>query len=208
MFTPLKRDPYLWTRLGLGGSVKFLYVGRVSLEKNLELLVEAFMALIDSGTCVNLIIVGDGPYRAEMESKLTGYPVIFTGFLHGEELCAAYASSDVFVFPSTTDTFGNVVLEAQASGIPVIVSDSGGPKELMKDGTTGLIVAAHDSRALIDAMRYFAENLPLIRTMGNEARHFAEVNCIDEHNAYSTILRSDNGRTGQNEGSRTVAVPA
>jgi len=69
VFTPIKKDPYLWTRLGLDGSVRFLYVGRVSLEKNLALLSEAFKASIDSGIAGNLIIVGDGPYRKEMEQS-------------------------------------------------------------------------------------------------------------------------------------------
>ncbi|MGO9376982.1 MAG: glycosyltransferase [Dissulfurispiraceae bacterium] len=197
VFTPVKRDPYLWTRHGLDGSVRFLYVGRVSREKNLEYLSQAFTAFIDSGMAGNLIVVGDGPYRKEMEAELKGYPVVFTGFLAGEELCAAYASSDVFIFPSTTDTFGNVVLEAQASGIPVIVSSEGGPKELMQDGITGLTITAHSRQALTDAMRFFVEDRNLISIMGQNARHFAEINGIDAHNAYSTILKNDVHKTGQ-----------
>ena len=69
---------------------------------------------------------------------------VFTGYLTGNELATAYASADIFVFPSTTDTFGNVILEAQACGVPVIVSDSGGPKELVEDRTNGLITRSHD----------------------------------------------------------------
>jgi glycosyltransferase involved in cell wall biosynthesis len=197
VFTPIKKDPYLWTRLGLDGSVRFLYAGRVSREKNLALLSEAFKAFIESGIAGNLIIVGDGPYRNEMEEELKGYPVAFTGFLAGEELCVAYASSDVFIFPSTTDTFGNVVLEAQASGLPVIVSDEGGPKELMKVGITGLTIKAHDQKALVDAMRFFVEDRTLVDTMGKNARHFTEINGTDAANAYSTILKSSTTRTGQ-----------
>ncbi len=217
VFTPVKRDPYLWTRHGLDGSVRFLYVGRVSREKNLEYLSQAFTAFIDSGMAGNLIVVGDGPYRKEMEAELKGYPVVFTGFLAGEELCAAYASSDVFIFPSTTDTFGNVVLEAQASGIPVIVSSEGGPKELMQDGITGLTITAHSRQALTDAMRFFVEDRNLISIMGQNARHFAEINGIDAHNAYSTILKNDVHKTGQTscplkqsdlQTSETASVPA
>jgi glycosyltransferase involved in cell wall biosynthesis len=191
VFTPAKRDPHLWTRHGLDGSVKFLYVGRISLEKNVELLSEAFSAFIDSGSAGSLIVVGDGPYRKTMESGLKGYPVLFTGFLTGEALCAAYASSDVFIFPSTTDTFGNVVLEAQASGLPVIVSDEGGPKELMKDGMTGLMIKAHHCHALIDAMHFFVEDRTHIVTMGENARTFTKKNGIDAQMAYSTILKND-----------------
>jgi glycosyltransferase involved in cell wall biosynthesis len=193
-FNPEKRDQYKWTRHGLAGAVKFLYVGRISKEKNLELLADSYKSFIDSGMPVNLIIVGDGPYRKELEDALTGYPVLFTGFITGEELSIAYASSDVFIFPSTTDTFGNVILEAQASGIPVIVSDEGGPRELMQDGITGLIVAANDKAALIDAMRFFVNDPSLIGKMGNYARHFTETQGIDMHTAYSTILKPVNKR--------------
>ncbi len=172
-------------------SVKFLYVGRVSKEKNLEILATSFMAIIDAGNTCDLIIAGDGPYRKELEQMLQGYPVLFTGFLSGAELHTTYASSDVFVFPSTTDTFGNVVLEAQASGLPVIVSDEGGPKELILDGRTGIVVKAHSSRALIDAMSFFLRDRLVISRMGMEARYFTENSGIRANEAYCTILRSN-----------------
>ncbi len=203
-FTPIKRDPYLWTRQGLFGRVKFLYTGRVSREKNLELLSQAFRAMIDAGLDGDLIIVGDGPYRQEMQEQMKGYPAIFTGFLTGEDLCIAYASSDVFVFPSTTDTFGNVVLEAQASGLPVIVSDEGGPKELMKDGVTGLSISSNNLDALINAMSFFVSERSLINTMGANARHFTENHSIDVSNAYSTILRSKPCRTPLEDATMTA----
>ena len=216
VFSPDKKDPFLWTRQGLYGRVKFLYVGRVSREKNLEVLSQAFRSFIDSGSDCNLIIVGDGPYRKEMEAELKKYPAAFTGFLAGEELCAAYASSDVFIFPSTTDTFGNVVLEAQASGLPVIVTDEGGPQELMRAGITGLTIKAHNQQALIDAMKLFSEDRTLIDTMGENARHFTEMSGIDAHNAYSTILKSNLTRgkgacrlkQAEMETSEAYAVPA
>jgi hypothetical protein len=99
-----------------------LFVGRVSKEKNLDLIVSATRRLAEWRTPVRPIIVGDGPYMPELK-RLLG-DAIFTGYLGGEDLAKAYASADLFAFPSTTDTFGNVILEAQASGIPVIVSDS------------------------------------------------------------------------------------
>jgi glycosyltransferase involved in cell wall biosynthesis len=191
VFSPVKKDPYLWRRYGMDDSVKFLYVGRVSREKNLELLALSYKTVIDSGYTCDLIIAGDGPYRKDLELLLQGYPVLFTGFLSGEELHATYASSDVFVFPSTTDTFGNVVLEAQASGLPVIVSDEGGPKELIANGRTGLVVKAHNKEALIDAMTFFLNDRVNVSRMGMEARYFAENNGIDADEAYCTILRSD-----------------
>jgi glycosyltransferase involved in cell wall biosynthesis len=85
-------------------------------------------------------------------------------------LATAYASADIFVFPSTTDTFGNVVIEAQASGVPVIVSDSGGPKELVEDNENGLITKSHDVEDFVRAIRTLIANPELRERMGNRAR--------------------------------------
>ena len=188
VFTPAKKDLFYWEKYQLNGNIKFLYVGRVSKEKNLKLLADAFKDAFDRGYSCNLIIVGDGPYRKELESKLFGYPVLFTGFLTGEDLSKIYASSDIFVFPSTTDTFGNVVLEAQASGLPVIVSDEGGPKELMINGETGFVVKANDKESLTHAMEFFIMDRSNVVAMGKQARHFTETNGIEEQDAFHTIL--------------------
>ena len=127
-----------------------LYVGRVSREKGLHHLAEAFRRAAahrpDPRPDLRLIVVGDGPYLAEMRAETAGLPVVFTGALDGDDLARAYASADIFAFPSATDTFGNVVLEAQASGLPVIVTDSGGPAENVEPGVTGLVVPARDPR--------------------------------------------------------------
>jgi len=87
-------------------------------------------------------MVGDGPYRKDLTRLLPD--AVFTGYLAGFDLAQAFASADVFVFPSTTDTFGNVVLEALASGLPNVVSDQGGPKDLIIHGVTGFVTRAHD----------------------------------------------------------------
>ena len=168
-----------------------------SKEKNLEILARSFMSIIDAGNTCDLIIAGDGPYRKELEQLLQGYPALFTGFLSGEELHTAYASSDVFVFPSTTDTFGNVVLEAQASGLPVIVSDEGGPKELIADGRTGMVVKADSGPALTDAMTFFLNDKLALSRMGMEARYFTENSGIHANEAYCTILRSNSIGSGE-----------
>ena len=95
---------------------------------------------------------------------------VFTGYLTGSDLAAAYASADIFVFPSTTDTFGNVIIEAQASGVPVIVSDSGGPKELVENERNGLITKSHDLEDLTRAIRELAVDSNLRKEMGVHAR--------------------------------------
>ena len=133
-FSPDRRDPQFWPSLGAGNGCKFLYVGRVSREKNLDTLLEAFVDLKRAGTEAELLIVGDGPYLATLRDRYRRGDIVFTGFLEGDDLARAYAGADVFVFPSTTDTFGNVVLEAHASGLPTIVSNQGGPAENVVDG--------------------------------------------------------------------------
>ena len=155
---------------GVNGSIRFLYVGRISKEKNLDALAEAWLKLHAEIPSATLALVGDGPYLAELRRRLTNAGVIFTGFLSGEALARAYASADAFVFPSTTDTFGNVVLEAQASGLPTIVTDVGGPRELVRDGETGLVGPGQDAVALLAAMRRLASDDSLRRRMGDAAR--------------------------------------
>jgi glycosyltransferase involved in cell wall biosynthesis len=139
-FTPAKRDPAFWTRFGLNGNPKLLYVGRISKEKNIETLLDAFRAVRAGTPNVDLVIVGDGPDRKALEAQSRDPNIAFTGFLHGDELASAYASADLFVFPSATDTFGNVVLEAHASGLPAVVSTHGGPAEIVTRHGSGVAV--------------------------------------------------------------------
>lgn len=174
-FTPAKRNGFLSTRYGIAhAEMSFLYVGRVSREKNLHVLTEAYQTLLARGMRARLVITGDGPYRAEMEAALAGTPAVFTGYLTGDDLCAVYASSDALAFPSATDTFGNVVLEAQASGIPVIVTDQGGPAENMLPGETGLRVPANDAMALAEAMAALVSDAAYREQMGRAARSYIE----------------------------------
>src|SRR2546421_592674 len=169
LFHPTRRDPAFFEKFGAkNGQVRLLYVGRVSREKDLDLLGEAFRRLRNEGLSIQLCVVGHGPYSKEFSESLP--EALFTGYLKGEELAAAYASADIFVFPSTTDTFGNVIIEAQASGVPVIVSDSGGPKELVENERNGLITKSHDVEDLTRAIRELVTNPERRKQMGNLAR--------------------------------------
>jgi len=169
LFNPARREPGFWKSRGLReGEAGMLFVGRVSKEKNLDVLVAATRKLAETRTPARPLIVGDGPYMAEMKRLLPD--AIFTGYLGGEELATAYASADFFVFPSTTDTFGNVVLEAQASGIPAIVSDIGGPRDLVHHGKDGFVTKALDAAELAGAIRRLVEDPSLRATMGNASR--------------------------------------
>lgn len=171
-FSPKHRSKHVWESYGLNGSTKLLYVGRVSKEKNVDELFNVLGQLRSDGVDVELAIVGDGPYRQELQAHASS-GVAFTGFLEGESLARAYASADLFVFPSTTDTFGNAVLEAQASGLPAIVTDEGGPSELIEHNRTGFIVPAGDTKALASAIKHLADNPKKRAEMSGAARRKA-----------------------------------
>jgi glycosyltransferase involved in cell wall biosynthesis len=173
-FNPSKRNGYLQKKHHIKSGVNFLYVGRVSKEKNLEILKDAFIQLSKIRNDANLIIVGDGPYLETLREELNGTNSFFTGFLEGDDLSAVYASSDVFVFPSTTDTFGYVILEAQASGLPVIVTDQGGPKESIIPNVTGLIVEGKNVNDLLAAMIILLDDGDMRKQMGKSGRENTE----------------------------------
>jgi glycosyltransferase involved in cell wall biosynthesis len=174
-FHPSKRNGFFESRFQVRSSTRLLYVGRISKEKNLQFLEKVFKTVAEShGDRVHLVLVGDGPYLDDMKENLKGLPCTFTGYLEGDDLATAYASSDLFVFPSTTDTFGNVVLEAQASGIPVIVTDLGGPQENLLPGKSGLIVEANDPRAFVHAIESLIRDRDRMQLMGKAARQYME----------------------------------
>ncbi|MCJ2166189.1 MULTISPECIES: glycosyltransferase [unclassified Pseudodesulfovibrio] len=177
-FHPAKRNGF-FNRFDVGSRTKLLYVGRVSVEKGLDVLTEAFQKAAKMRDGLQLIVVGDGPYLQEMQRTLRNAPATFTGVLKGESLAQAYASSDLFVFPSATDTFGNVVLEAQASGLPVIVTDKGGPAENVLPNETGLIVPANDPDSLLRAIIHMVDTPERIEYMRLRARSHVENRTFD-----------------------------
>jgi len=164
-FRPQLRDDQFWNDRGKAPEeIGILYVGRVSKEKDLDILAAAYEQLRKEGLPVRLLLVGDGPYASEMRKQLPS--AIFTGYLKGETLARAYASADIFGFPSTTDTYGNVVVEAMATGIPVVVSNLGGPKELVDDGRNGLITRALDVTDFTNGLRQLVEDPAQRHSMG------------------------------------------
>ncbi|HEX4033956.1 MAG TPA: glycosyltransferase [Solirubrobacteraceae bacterium] len=143
-------DPRLREEQLLPGEVRVLYTGRVSKEKNIDLLADAFLLAHARDPRLHLSVAGGGPELPRLRERL-GEHATFLGWLEGAALARAYASADVFCFPSETDTFGQVVLEAQASGTAVVAVDSGGPRELIHDGVDGLLVPP-SPEALADAL--------------------------------------------------------
>ena len=165
LFSPHRRDPQYWVRRGVPtGNCVLLYVGRISKEKNLDVIADAWAELHEEAA--TLAFVGDGPFVAELRARLPH--AIFTGVLAGLELAQAFASADLFLFPSVTDTFGNVVLEALASGLPNVVSDEGGPKDLIEEGVTGHITRALDARDFAAGVRRLVHD-PAARARMSEA---------------------------------------
>ena len=173
LFSPARSEPDFWKQFGSDGAgVRLLFVGRVSKEKDLDILVQAFHNLRQENAPVQLSIVGHGPYSAALAEMMP--EACYTGYLSGTDLARAYASSDIFVFPSTTDTFGNVIIEAQSAGLPVVVSDVGGPQELVTDGVTGLITRARDIGDFTAAIRRLVDDEPLRKEMSAAARRSVE----------------------------------
>ena len=173
-FHPGRRKELTTTRFRLGPETKLLYVGRVSREKNLHLLARVYHRICCNRKDIKLVVIGDGPYLDALRNELKHTPAVFTGYLTGDDLAVLFAACDIFVFPSASDTFGNVVLEAQASGLPVIVSDRGGPQENMLSDRTGFVVPAGDAAALETAIYRLVDAPLLRRQMGQAARSYME----------------------------------
>lgn len=199
-------DRSIWPRLGLRPeSVKVLYAGRVSVEKNLPALVsiwkQARARLTRDGIDAQLVVIGDGPFRDAMQRALANDDAHFLGFKHGTELSTLYASGDLFVFPSLTDTLGQVVMEAQASGMPVIVSNQGGPKEVVQHGRTGFIVDADKINDWAAAIVNLAGDAKKRRAMGEvaaaEMQNYSIAKSFDHYwNVHEQVRREHAERIG------------
>ena len=172
LFTPDHRSAELRTSLLDGCETLLLSVGRVSEEKRIDVLLDAFAQLEPDEVGLRLVVAGDGPARRRLEAK-AGPSVRFLGELHGLDLARLYSSADIFCFPSTTDTFGQVILEAGASGLPVVAAATGGAPELVEHGASGLLVPADDTMAFAEAIHVLASSPLLRRSCGVRARALA-----------------------------------
>jgi glycosyltransferase involved in cell wall biosynthesis len=172
-FAPHHRDEHFFEPWGIRNKVILLYVGRMSREKNLDLILDAFLKDADLTQRAALAMVGDGPYLGELKARYAHPSIAFCGFLSGKPLAKAYASADVFLFPSTTDTYGNSVLEAQASGLPALVSAEGGPQEIILPDETGYVLPGHDAARWSTAMHMLAFDAERRARMSSAARAHA-----------------------------------
>jgi glycosyltransferase involved in cell wall biosynthesis len=172
LFAPERRCAELRQSWGLrGGDLAVLYVGRIAPEKNIPLAVDAYRAICEIDNSIKFILVGDGPLRPVLQKK---YPnLIFCGMKTGEALARHYASGDIFLFPSETETFGNVTLEAMASGLAVVAYNYAGAKLHLVHNETGVLVPCGDSAAFIDAATRLVHEPQLLHKLRTQARKYA-----------------------------------
>lgn len=197
LFSPDKRD-MTWRRsLSIADDeVAISFAGRLVKEKNVAIYMRVMNAIAAKGLKVKPLVIGDGPEMATMKSGLRNG--VFAGFLHGEALARAYASSDIFFFPSESETFGNVTLEAMASGLPAVNAIASGSNSLVTEGETGHLVNARDEQGLAARLETLVRDESLRRTMGEAARQRALTFSWDHIlsgllDSYRTVLREAHG---------------
>jgi glycosyltransferase involved in cell wall biosynthesis len=168
LFHPGRRDAALRAQWGVGeNETAVLYVGRLAAEKNLALVFSAFDAMHRAHPATHLVLVGDGPERAAWQARRPD--AIFCGTQIGERLAAHYASGDIFLFPSLTETWGNVTIEAMASGLAVVAYDCAAAEEIIRHGENGLKAPPEDEAAFIDQAISLAPDAVQQRRLGTAA---------------------------------------
>lgn len=168
-FNPNKRDLTWRRKLNFADDdVVVTFVSRLVWEKNLHVYAKVLTNLKQNHKNIKSLVVGDGPVRKDLEAMLPGSK--FVGFMTGEELARAYASSDIFFFPSDTETFGNVTLEAMASGLPAVVADAPGSKSLVERGLNGYLAHPQDSDEFSRLILKLVQDAGLRKQMAEVAR--------------------------------------
>ncbi|HVI53850.1 MAG TPA: glycosyltransferase family 1 protein [Luteibacter sp.] len=204
-FHPERRNESLRESWGAGPDTPvMLSVGRVAPEKNLHVVIEAYRALARRVPEARCVIVGDGPGRAALEAA--NPDVIFAGTRRGDVLAAFYASADLFVFPSLTETFGNVVLEAMSSGLPVVAYAEAAAREFIRNGQNGIRIAPGNEGGLIERAATLGADATVRTAMGHAARtSVAGLSPESVVNDFEAIMRS---LSEENVHERSTAVAA
>ena len=183
VFAPVASSEYLARTFGIVDGITLLHSGRVSKEKNLDFLASVYESLIKKYPKVNLVFAGDGPYYEEYKYRMKAFKrVLFTGRIDRMNLPSLYSASNLLVFPSITDTFGMVVLEAQSCGLPAIVSDFGGPQEIIINGKTGFVAEANNFGDWTTKLENFIEMIYSYPKLYLEMRVQSRRHVIDTYN--------------------------
>lgn len=174
-FHPEHQNPQIWQTFGLNDSrIKVLYVGRINIEKNVPFLVEVWQSMRKASQIdADLILIGEGRYR-KWADRLRAQHIYFLGPVVDEALSQVYASSDLFIFPSVTDTLGQVVMEAQASGLGCLVSDVGGPQSLIKNDFNGRVIKANDESLWVKTLAEILQDKSQRASWGKAAFEFIQ----------------------------------
>jgi len=173
VFTPQRRSPELRAQWGADEETPVaLCVSRFAPEKNFPLVIEAFEAMRRERPDAKLVLVGDGPLSEELRRRNVGY--VIAGRLVNGKLSAHYASGDIFLFPSTTETFGNVTLEAMASGLGIVAYRYAAARQHLEHDRSALLAPFDDAAAFIAAARRMVQDVSLVRRLGEAARRAAQ----------------------------------
>jgi glycosyltransferase involved in cell wall biosynthesis len=172
LFQPHLASQEMRSRLSQGypDNPLLLYVGRLGAEKEID----RIKSVLEAIPGARLALVGDGPYRQELQQHFAGTPTHFVGYLQGLDLGAAYASADAFIFPSRTETLGLVLLEAMAAGCPVVAARSGGIPDIVEDGVNGYLFDPQDEQGAIAATQRLLADPEARETLRHNARREAE----------------------------------
>lgn len=174
LFSPAKRDSALRQRWGINDAsgMVAIFVSRLAAEKNIPLAAKAFEAIQARFPEVACVFVGDGPERTKLEKAHPEF--IFSGMQQGEDLARHYASGDIFIFPSITETFGNVVTEAMASGLVAVAYDYAAPRRFIEDGTNGFLANYDDENQFLEATNRALDSRDKWSSIRSAARQTAE----------------------------------
>jgi glycosyltransferase involved in cell wall biosynthesis len=189
VFNPSFRSQEWKDSIGCKDKKIILYSGRLVWEKDLKVFADAYDIIMESRSDAVFVLAGDGPIRSELKELMPN--AIFLGYRSGKDLSTVYSSSDIFAFPSTTETFGNVTVEAMASGVPPVCVRAGGAYGIINDGVTGLIAEPHSAESFAAQILYLLNNQEKRLEMGLDALQYSQAQSWDA--VISRLLESYSG---------------